>query len=225
MPNNNNNNDITLATLPFITRETLAEKLKPSTSSPSPSLAIIDVRDADHIGGHIKGSTEKERETAKDRGSLIIHPLKLHNRIHLLRTRTRAIKPIPQPLPDEPPGQLDAHDALAHTQHLGIITQHGALDGEAVVRRDGADAGDLVCGNGDPEACSADEEGAVGLARGDELGGCDGNVGVCCFVCGFGHADVGDGGDEGRGREVGFERVFVADAGVVAADCYAEGGW
>ncbi|CAE7173737.1 Rhodanese protein [Pyrenophora teres f. teres] len=55
--NNNNNNDITLATLPFITRETLAEKLKPSTSSPSPSLAIIDVRDADHIGGHIKGST------------------------------------------------------------------------------------------------------------------------------------------------------------------------
>ncbi|KAE8839448.1 hypothetical protein HRS9139_03831 [Pyrenophora teres f. teres] len=58
MPNNNNNNnDITLATLPFITRETLAEKLKPSTSSPSPSLAIIDVRDADHIGGHIKGST------------------------------------------------------------------------------------------------------------------------------------------------------------------------
>jgi len=49
--------NISLASLPYITRETLAEKLKQSTSTSSTSLAIIDVRDSDHVGGHIKGST------------------------------------------------------------------------------------------------------------------------------------------------------------------------
>lgn len=41
-----------ISTLRYIPRESLATLLK----SPSPSLAIIDVRDNDYIGGHIKGS-------------------------------------------------------------------------------------------------------------------------------------------------------------------------
>ncbi|KAJ4360114.1 Cdc25 phosphatase Ibp1 [Didymosphaeria variabile] len=51
--------DITLSSLSYISREELAEQLRNSSSAsflPS-NLAIIDVRDSDHIGGHIRGST------------------------------------------------------------------------------------------------------------------------------------------------------------------------
>lgn len=40
-----------IASLRYIPRESLAALLK----SPSPSIAIIDVRDNDYIGGHIRG--------------------------------------------------------------------------------------------------------------------------------------------------------------------------
>ncbi|KAL2834255.1 Rhodanese-like protein [Aspergillus cavernicola] len=46
---------INIATLPRITRDTLSGLLL-STSTPN-NLAIIDVRDHDHIGGHIVSST------------------------------------------------------------------------------------------------------------------------------------------------------------------------
>ncbi|KAF1960796.1 hypothetical protein CC80DRAFT_489043 [Byssothecium circinans] len=51
--------DITLADLSYITREDLSKTLLESDSAPAlPSnLAIVDVRDSDHIGGHIRGST------------------------------------------------------------------------------------------------------------------------------------------------------------------------
>ncbi|KAL1592365.1 Cdc25 phosphatase Ibp1 [Paraconiothyrium brasiliense] len=51
--------DITLSNLSYISREELAEQIRNSSSAtflPS-NLAIIDVRDSDHIGGHIRGST------------------------------------------------------------------------------------------------------------------------------------------------------------------------
>ena len=44
---------ITFSSLTQVPRESLAELL---LVSPQPSLAVIDVRDSDHIGGHIKGS-------------------------------------------------------------------------------------------------------------------------------------------------------------------------
>lgn len=46
---------ITLSDLTYISREDLSTRLL--SPSPSNSIAIIDVRDSDHIGGHIKGST------------------------------------------------------------------------------------------------------------------------------------------------------------------------
>jgi rhodanese-related sulfurtransferase len=51
--------DITLANLSYITREDLSAQLLVSNNAPAlpSSLAIIDVRDSDHIGGHIRGST------------------------------------------------------------------------------------------------------------------------------------------------------------------------
>jgi rhodanese-related sulfurtransferase len=49
---------ISLADLEYISRESLASDFK-SQDSPSlpPNTAIVDVRDSDHVGGHIKGST------------------------------------------------------------------------------------------------------------------------------------------------------------------------
>ncbi|KAJ4361419.1 Cdc25 phosphatase Ibp1 [Ascochyta clinopodiicola] len=46
----------TLADLKYIDRETLAQKFSTTQALPS-NTAIIDVRDSDHIGGHIRGST------------------------------------------------------------------------------------------------------------------------------------------------------------------------
>ena len=46
---------ITLSDLTYISREDLSTSLL--SPSPSSSIAIIDVRDSDHVGGHIKGST------------------------------------------------------------------------------------------------------------------------------------------------------------------------
>jgi rhodanese-related sulfurtransferase len=47
---------ITIANLPRISRETLAARLLASPY-PDPALAIIDVRDSDYIGGHIRDCT------------------------------------------------------------------------------------------------------------------------------------------------------------------------
>ncbi|KAB2103098.1 hypothetical protein AG0111_0g9181 [Alternaria gaisen] len=48
---------ISLSDLEFITRESLASDFKSSGSALPPNTAVVDVRDSDHVGGHIKGST------------------------------------------------------------------------------------------------------------------------------------------------------------------------
>ena len=49
---------ISLSDLQYISRETLAQQIQTSPSGTLPSTtAIVDVRDSDHIGGHIRGST------------------------------------------------------------------------------------------------------------------------------------------------------------------------
>lgn len=47
---------ISLADLQYISRETLAQKISSNSSLPADT-AVVDVRDSDHIGGHIRGST------------------------------------------------------------------------------------------------------------------------------------------------------------------------
>lgn len=141
--------------------------------------------------------------------------LKLGNSINLLRARTALIKDIPQPLLGQPPGQLDSDDPLAHAQDLGVVAQHGPLDAEAVVRGDGADALDLVGGDGDAQPRAADNEGAVGLAFGDELGGGGGAVRVGRLVGRLVAADVDDLGDARVGLEVGLDLVLVGYACVL----------
>ncbi|PGH04459.1 hypothetical protein AJ80_08512 [Polytolypa hystricis UAMH7299] len=48
---------INITTLPRMTRETLSSLLSSDNPSSPNNLAIIDVRDSDHIGGHIRTST------------------------------------------------------------------------------------------------------------------------------------------------------------------------
>ncbi|KAJ8118249.1 hypothetical protein OPT61_g728 [Boeremia exigua] len=47
---------ISLASLQYIDRDTLAQKFSSTQSLPK-NTAVVDVRDSDHIGGHIRGST------------------------------------------------------------------------------------------------------------------------------------------------------------------------
>lgn len=72
---------ITISSLTQISREGLAELL---LTSPQPNIAIIDVRDVDHVGGHIKGSTwvpnntlefmmPELLRTLKDKDKVIFH--------------------------------------------------------------------------------------------------------------------------------------------------------
>ena len=72
---------ISISSLTHMTRETLAEML---LSASSPNIAIIDVRDSDHVGGHIKGSTwipnntldfriPELLRTLKDKDKVIFH--------------------------------------------------------------------------------------------------------------------------------------------------------
>ncbi|GFF71663.1 hypothetical protein IFM47457_02947, partial [Aspergillus lentulus] len=65
---------ITIATLPRMTRDALSELLL-STTSPS-KLAIIDVRDQDHIGGHIYSSTWVPSSTLDYRMPELVRTLK-----------------------------------------------------------------------------------------------------------------------------------------------------
>jgi rhodanese-related sulfurtransferase len=72
---------ITISSLTQMSRESLAELI---LSTPPPSLAIVDVRDSDHVGGHIKGSTwipsntldfrlPELLRTLKDKDQVIFH--------------------------------------------------------------------------------------------------------------------------------------------------------
>jgi rhodanese-related sulfurtransferase len=64
---------VTLSSLTQMSRERLAELI---LSSPPPDLAIVDVRDSDHVGGHIKGSTWVPSSTLDFRISELLRNLK-----------------------------------------------------------------------------------------------------------------------------------------------------
>lgn len=83
--------------------------------------------------------------------------------------------------------------------------------------RNRPDALNLVGRDGYSQSRTADEQGAVAFARGDQLGGCGGDVWVGGgLVFGVvGDANVRDGSDARVGGEVGFDFVFVVDAGVL----------
>ncbi|KAF1834080.1 Cdc25 family phosphatase-like protein Ibp1 [Decorospora gaudefroyi] len=64
---------INLTSLEHMTRESLASTFTPSLPS---STAIIDVRDSDHVGGHIKGSTWVPSSTLDHKIPELIRTLK-----------------------------------------------------------------------------------------------------------------------------------------------------
>ncbi|KAF2026347.1 Rhodanese-like protein [Setomelanomma holmii] len=72
--------NIILSSLEFVTREQLATQIKSSQPSPAqglpPHIAVVDVRDSDHIGGHIKGSTWVPSSTLDHKTPELIRTLK-----------------------------------------------------------------------------------------------------------------------------------------------------
>jgi rhodanese-related sulfurtransferase len=89
MSTNGNTSDLTIADLPRITREQLHSRLTegtPSSTSPNApdSVAIIDVRGDDYLGGHIRGAQHVPSSTldhalpelvrlAKDKETVVFH--------------------------------------------------------------------------------------------------------------------------------------------------------
>ncbi|KAH8172149.1 rhodanese-like domain-containing protein [Sarocladium implicatum] len=47
----------TIGTLQRMNAQTLSEKILAEKEATDPTFAVVDVRDDDHVGGHIKGST------------------------------------------------------------------------------------------------------------------------------------------------------------------------
>ena len=90
------------------------------------------------------------------------------------------------------------------------------------MRGHGSYARYFVRGDGDAEPSPTYQQGAVGFAGEDELGciDCDVRVGGFVFVVDDAHVDYF--GDSGVLFEVGFDGVFVGEAGLVAADGNAE---
>lgn len=66
---------ITIADLPRISREDLSRAILSSPPSSS-SLAVVDVRDSDYIGGHIAGSTNVPSNTLDYRTPELVRTLK-----------------------------------------------------------------------------------------------------------------------------------------------------
>lgn len=156
-----------------------------------------------------KNSSNPQLPSRKNKTKTSQIPLQLINNLDLGSTSTTLIKHIPQPLLRQPSSQLQPNNPLAETEHLGVVAQHGALDGEAVVRRHGPYALDLVRRDGDAEARAADQERAVDFALGHELGCGRGPVRVGCLVVCRQAAYVGYGFDAWVGFEVGFDLIFV----------------
>lgn len=75
---------ITIASIPRISREALSAMVLDQAASQPPNYAIVDVRDSDHVGGHIRGSMHVPSTTLdyripelvrqlKDKDSVIFH--------------------------------------------------------------------------------------------------------------------------------------------------------
>ena len=133
------------------------------------------------------------------------------------------VKAVGHPFVGELLRKLDADDTLAHAEDLSIVGEDRALHGEGVVGRDGADAGNLVGGDGHTQSGTADEESTVSLALGDELRTGDGRVRVGSLVGGRVDTDVLDRLHEGVLLQDGLDGLLVGLAGFVAGHDDAEG--
>lgn len=133
------------------------------------------------------------------------------------------VEAVGEPFVGELLGQLDADDALAEAEDLRVVAEDGALHGEGVVSGHGADAGDLIGGNGDTETGAADEETAICLAFLDEFGAGDGRVRIGGLVRGGVDANVSDGLDQRVLLQGGLDDLLVGLAGFVTGHHNAEG--
>lgn len=106
------------------------------------------------------------------------------DRLDLSSRSTLGVEAVGEPFESELLGQLDTHDTLPEAEHLGVVAEDRTLDGERVVSGDGANARDLVGGDGHAQTCAADEETPVCLAFSDEFSTGDSGVGVGGLVIG-----------------------------------------
>src|SRR5674476_1262158 len=147
---------------------------------------------------------------------LLGHFLILGDRADLLGAVAGRIEGVAKPLPREPAGELDADDALAHAEDLGVVGKDRALDRERVVGSHRTDSLYLVGADGNAEPRAADQDRAVGLT-GNEKPGCrDGNVGVR-RVLDPADADVDDASYARIVLQVSADGLLVLETGLITA--------
>lgn len=149
---------------------------------------------------------------------LALFILVLGDSLDLVSRRRLLIKDIAEPFLGQTAGKLDSDNPLTHAEDLGVVAQHCAFDGEAVVSSDGADPVDLVCGDGNAQTRATDQQRTITLALGDQTSGGNSAVWVSGLVASV-RANVSDGLDARIGLEVGLDLLLVLNAGIL------RGGW
>ena len=74
-----------------------------------------------------------------------------------------------EPFVDNHLGELGAHDASAKGEHVGIVVHAGELGAEGLGAHDGANALDLIGGQADADAGTADQDTQVDVTVGNGL--------------------------------------------------------
>ncbi|KAF1995408.1 hypothetical protein P154DRAFT_580847 [Amniculicola lignicola CBS 123094] len=157
--------DITISDLEQISREELAERFKKSPNGGLPkNIAIIDVRDSDHIGGHIRGSTWVPSSDLDFRTPELIRTLKDKDTVvfHCMLSQQRGPSAALRYLREK--GRLD---------HLGITTSKGVgEEGNEAVEK-----GQLENKEGEPAEQAEGAEGAEGKRKRQKVVVLDGGFG------------------------------------------------
>ena len=113
-------------------------------------------------------------------------------------------------------GQVFAHDAGAHGQHVGVVVPPGEGGGQGVAAQGAADAPDLVGGDGDADAGGADDDAPLALAGGHGLGGGLAEGGVVAALGAVG-AEVLTG--DALGGQIGLDVLLQGIPAVIRSDC------
>src|SRR5690606_19174267 len=125
------------------------------------------------------------------------------------------VEGVAEPFGHDPLGEFRTDHPGAERDDLAVVGFHGTFGRVRVVRDRRPHTGDLVGRDGDTDAGAADEHAAVGLPRGDLLGGRESQYRIGSGVVGAVHADVDDLADPFVGRQQGSDLVLQCHACIV----------
>jgi rhodanese-related sulfurtransferase len=129
---------ISLTDLQYISRETLSDKFKASKGLPA-NTAVVDVRDSDHIGGHIAGSTWVPSSQLDYKTPELVRELRdkevvvFHCALSQQRGPSAALRYL---------REKERLDGLTGLESKGEVKEEGPASGESNVEEEGDNKGD-----------------------------------------------------------------------------------